>query len=67
MIAWFHRQDIPSHFANCSRLIGSSLGGLSWTGVFGANLPLDELVSVDISGCVDAQFHWSRMLMSDVG
>jgi len=39
---------IPSHFDSCSRLIGSSFGGLSWTGVLGANLPLEEVVSVDI-------------------
>lgn len=42
--------DIPFALASSEREIGSSFGGLSWTGVLGSNLPdiLTDFVMWDL-------------------
>lgn len=39
--------DVPSHLARSSTLIGSSLGGSSWTGFLGAKLLGSEEAILD--------------------
>jgi hypothetical protein len=54
--SWLGSSSLPSHFARCSRVMGSSLGGFKVTGSLGANLSFFGCSVVsDMFGCLGRQ------------
>jgi hypothetical protein len=55
--SWLGSSSLPSHFARCSRVMGSSLGGFRVTGSLGANLSFFGCSVVsDMFGCLGQQY-----------